>query len=192
MTFPRITANALPLAILAVVILAAASLAAAPYLLLGGIDEDIAQCERTLVRLRGEIASESDLQRENRDLLALGQEANLLLEGSTAGIAGANLQKLVSDVIAEHGGVASSLQLMPVDEEGALGRVALRLSVNVDIDGLRDIVYGIETGKPLLFIDDVTVRRAGEENGTTDDPYYRGPLEVTLEISGYRMRGKDT
>jgi len=190
MTPSRFAASLLPLVILALVIAVAGSLAAAPYLFLAGIDEEIAQSEQTLMRLRREIASESDLQRENRDLVALGKEANLLLEGSTTGIAGAKLQKLIADIVAEHGGVASSLQLLPVNEEGPLGRVALRLSINVDIDGLRDIVHAIETGTPLLFIDDLTVHTAEQKNGDTPDPYYLGPLEVNLEVSGYRMRDK--
>jgi len=189
MTSSRLGASALPLALLAAVITSLAGTAAAPYLLLHGLDQEIAASEQTLVRLRKEVASESKLRQENLDLVALGQEANLLLEGSTAGISGAGLQKLISDIVVEHGGVASSLQLLPIEQQDKLERVALRLSISVEIDGLRDIVHAIETGKPLLFIDDLTVR-TGEQDDGEIDPYYRGPLQVDLQVSGFRLRDK--
>ncbi|MDP1906735.1 MAG: type II secretion system protein GspM, partial [Hyphomicrobium sp.] len=139
--------------------------------------------------LRQEIASESDMRKENLDLVALGQQGTLLLDGDTAGIAGANLQKLISDIVLEHGGAASSLQLLAMSEDGSLVRIGLRLSINVGIDGLRDIVHGIETGNPLLFIDDLSVRAVEDRAGGTD-PHYLGPLDVTLQVSGFRLKDK--
>lgn len=191
MTPSHVMGSALPLAILVAVIAALAVVAGAPYLFLGGLDQEILSSEQTLVRLRKEIAGESDLQKEHRDLVVLSREANLLVEGSTAGIAGANLQKLISDVVAGHGGVASSLQILPVSEEGGLERVALRLSISVDIDGLRDIMHGIETGRPLLFIDDLIVR-AGEQKESNADPHFLGPLDVEIQVSGFRLKDKAT
>lgn len=187
MTSSRIGASVLPLALLAAVIASLAGVAVGPYFLLHGLDQEIAASEETLVRLRREVAGESKLKQENLDLVALGQEANLLLEGSTAGISGAGLQKLISDIVLEHGGVASSLQLLPIKEEDKLERVALRLSISVDIEGLRNILHAIETGKPLLFIDDLTVR-TGEQDDGEIDPYHRGPLQVDLQLSGFRLR----
>jgi general secretion pathway protein M len=185
----RILAAPLPLAILAAFVVLLVLAAGAPYLLLSGIDQEISDGERTLVELRKEIATESDLHKENLDLVALGQQGNLLLDGDTAGIAGANLQKLISDIVLEHGGASSSLQLLPTSEDGSLVRIALRLSISVGIDGLRDIVHGIETGKPLLFIDDLSVRAVEDREGSRDQ-HYLGPLDVTLQVSGFRLKDK--
>jgi general secretion pathway protein M len=185
----RILAAPLPLAILAAFVLLLVLVASTPYLLLSGIDQEISDGERTLVELRKEIASESDLHKENLDLVALGQQGSLLLDGETAGIAGANLQKLISDIVLEHGGASSSLQLLPTSEDGSLVRIALRLSISVGIDGLRDIVHGIETGKPLLFIDDLSVRAVEDREGSRDQ-HYLGPLDVTLQVSGFRLKDK--
>jgi general secretion pathway protein M len=185
----RLFAASLPLAILAAIVMALGLTAGAPYLLLSEIDQEIAAGERTLVELRKEIASESDMRKENLDLVALGQQGHLLLEGDTAGISGANLQKLISDIVLEHGGASSSLQLLATSEDGSLVRIALRLSISVGIDGLRDIVHGIETGKPLLFIDDLSVRAVEDRAGGTD-PHYLGPLDVTMQVSGFRLKDK--
>jgi general secretion pathway protein M len=191
MTRSQLVAGSLPLAILAVVFAALALAASVPYLLLNELDDEISSSEQMLVGLRKEIASDVDLRKENQDLVALGHQANLLLEGNTAGIAGANLQKLISDLVLEHGGASSSLQILPTGEDGSLVRIALRLSISVGIDGLRDIVHGIETGKPLLFIDDLTVRAVEQKSGGTD-PHYLGPLDVTLQVSGFRLKDKAT
>jgi general secretion pathway protein M len=78
---------------------------------------------------------------------------------------------------------------MPLEEQGSLGRVALRLSISVGIDGLRDIVHAIETGKPLLFVDDLTVRTVQQKDGGTD-PHYLGPLQVDLQLSGFRLKDR--
>jgi general secretion pathway protein M len=179
----------LPLAILAAVVVALSLVAAAPYLLLREIDQEVSTGELALVQLRQEIASESNMRKENLDLVALGQQGALLLDGDTAGIAGANLQKLISDIVLENGGASSSLQLLATSEDGSLVRIGLRLSISVGIDGLRDIVHGIETGNPLLFIDDLSVRAVEDRAGGTD-PHYVGPLDVTLQVSGFRLKDK--
>ena len=189
MTRSHLVKGSLPLAILAAVVVALGLVAAAPYLLLHEIDQEVSTGELALVQLRQEIASESDMRKENLDLVALGQQGTLLLDGDTAGIAGVNLQKLISDIVLENGGASSSLQLLATSEDGSLVRIGLRLSISVDIDGLRDIVHGIETGNPLLFIDDLSVRAVEDREGGTD-PHYLGPLDVTLQVSGFRLKDK--
>ena len=79
--------------------------------------------------------------------------------------------------------------LLATSEDGSLARIGLRLSISVGIDGLRDIVHGIETGNPLLFIDDLSVRAVEDREGGTD-PHYLGPLDVTLQVSGFRLKDK--
>jgi general secretion pathway protein M len=136
------------------------------------------------------MAREGALRKENSELAAVGEDASLLLlQGETTGIAGANLQKLMSGLVLQHGGAASSIQILPTKEDGNLVRIPISLSISVGIDGLRDILYGLETGAPLLFIDDITIRSESAEFGTTD-PHYLGPLDVTLQISGYALRNE--
>ena len=65
----------------------------------------------------------------------------------------------------------------------------MSLSISVNIDGLRDILHALETGAPLLFIDDITIRSKSADFGTPD-PHYLGPLDVTLQISGYALRNE--
>jgi general secretion pathway protein M len=165
-----------------------ALLATLPFVRLGALEQSVASNQTELLDLRKEIAREADLRKENSELTSAGQDAKvLLLEGETTGIAGANLQKMVSGLILEHGGAASSFQILPPKEDGNLMRIPMSLSISVGIDGLRDIIHGLETGTPLIFIDDITVR-AEQNDFHAPDPHYLGPLDVTLQVSGFAMK----
>lgn len=186
-TISRPGAALLPIALLLLALAAMAMIAAAPFVYLSGLEDMVAQNQGTLSKLRAEITREGELRKENIDLAALGQDTSLLLEGDKPGIAGANLQRLLSELIAEHGGTASSFQVLPPKEDGNLMRIPMSLSINVGIDSLRDILHSLETGTPLIFIDDIVIRSAQESFGAPD-PHYLGPLEVSLQVSAFASR----
>ena len=186
----RAATAAFSVAVLLAILAALGFTAAAPYVRLSWLEQTIAQNQQELLELRKEMAREGTLRKENSELAAVGEDASLmLLQGETTGIAGANLQKLMSGLVLQHGGAASSIQILPTKEDGNLVRIPISLSISVGIDGLRDILYGLETGTPLLFIDDITIRSESADFGTPD-PHYLGPLDVTLQISGYALRNE--
>jgi general secretion pathway protein M len=168
----------------------AGGLAALPFVRLGALEQTIAENQSELLKLRKEIAREGALRKENTVLAASDQDARLLLlEGETTGIAGANLQKLISGLVLAHGGEATSFQILPPKEDGNLTRIPMSLSISVGTDGLRDIVRGLETSTPLIFIDDITVR-AEQDDFSAPDPNYLGPLDVTLQVSGFAYKNE--
>jgi general secretion pathway protein M len=177
----------LPIALLILAIALMGAIAAAPFARLASIEETIAQNQGKLLALRAQITREADLRKENNDLAALGQDASLLLEGEKTGIAGANLQRLMNQLVTEHGGTASSFQILPPKADGNLIRIPMSLSINVGIDGLRDILHSLETGTPLIFIDDIDIKTA-QDDFRPPDPHYLGPLDVTLQISGFAVQ----
>jgi general secretion pathway protein M len=165
-------------------------IAAAPFVRLNALEQRIAQNQGELLQLRKAMAREGELRKENRELAAAGKGANvLLLEGKTTGIAGANLQKLVSGLVLEHGGTASSFQILPPKEDGNLMRIPMSLSISVGIDGLRDILHRLETGTPLIFVDDITIR-AEQNTFQLPDPHFLGQLDVTLQVSGFALKNE--
>lgn len=175
------------LALLVAALLLMASFAIAPLVQLSAMEEAMAQYQDTLSNLRRQIAAESGLRRENSEFATAEQDAELLLKGETRGIAGASLQKLMSNLVAAHAADASSFQILPPQEEGNLVRIPMSLAINVGIDGLRDILHGLETGMPLIFIDEIAVR-SKQDDFRTPDPDYLGPLDVTLQLSGYTLK----
>jgi general secretion pathway protein M len=178
------------IAVLILGVAALGGLAAAPFVRLSQIEQSIARNQAELLTLRKQIASEGELRKENTELAAAGADSSLmLLQGETTGIAGANLQKIVSALVAGHGGTASSMQILPPKEDGNLERIPMSLSISVGIDGLRDILHGLETGTPLIFIDDISIRTPSTLFGA-EDPHYLGPLDVTLQVSGYALKNR--
>lgn len=184
---PRSSRVYFAVAILVVVVAALSAIAAAPFWQLRTLETEIAEKQELLPELRAKIAHESELKKEHTDLAALGQDKSLLLEGDKTGVAGANLQSLVNGLVTANGGTASSIQILPPKEDGNLMRISVSLSINVGTDGLRDIVHSLETGTPLIFIDDIVVRAIHEDFRPTA-PHYLGPLDVTLQVSGFAVQ----
>jgi general secretion pathway protein M len=180
---------AVVLLFLAIAVLGAA--AAAPYIQLARIDSEFAAQEAELTKLRRNHADEASLRAENENLISSGQSATLLLEGETIGIAGATLQRLIADLVVAHNGTASSLQVLPPATEDDLVRISLSLSLSVGIDGLQGFLHALETGQPLIFIDDIRVR-SGQSEFSVPDPHLLGPLDVTLQVSAFAPKKEQT
>jgi general secretion pathway protein M len=167
----------LALALLALALVGMAGLAVAPYLRLAVLGEEVAESRQLLAGLQARMARQS----------ASGGGADpaaLMLQGETAGIAGAVLQRLVSEHVSAAGGQASSFQLLPPREAGGTTRLALGFAMRIDIGGLRDVLHAIETGEPLLFVDDIAIRTAGNAAGEGEGDA-AGPLEVAMQVSSF-------
>jgi general secretion pathway protein M len=181
---PKSYAGYLSVAILLVLLVATIAIAATPFTHVTALESAIAEKQSLLPQLRAKVAYEDKLRKEHADLAALGQDKSLLLEGDKTGVAGANLQSLITSLVSANGGSASSIQILPPKEDGNLMQISVSVSINVGTDGLRDIIHTLETGTPLIFIDDVTVR-AIHDDFRPPEPHYIGPLDVTLQVSGF-------
>lgn len=184
MMLSRSASTYISFALLIAALLVVAAIAAAPYIKIAALEREIAERQDQLPVLRAKVAHENDLKKEHSDLASLGQEKSLLLEGDKTGVAGANLQSLLNALVTANGGSASSIQILPPKEDGNLMQISVSVSINVGIDGLRDIVHSLETGTPLIFIDDITVK-AIRQDFKPVDAHYIGPLDVTLQVSGF-------
>ncbi|SFV29579.1 type II secretion system protein GspM [Hyphomicrobium facile] len=183
----EISANVVSLSVLAAALALMVLFAAAPFVRLSTIDAAISEHQVELSNLQRQLATEGEVRKENSELAMLGQDTDLLLKGETTGIAGANLQKLLNNLVVAHGGAASSFQILPPQEDGNLVRIPMGLSISVGVDGLRDILYDLETGTPLIFLDEIAIRsRQGDFQAP--DPNYIGPYDVTLQLSGFAKK----
>ena len=166
------TGALLALSLLVLGLAAMLDLAAAPHLGLAALAEETAESRQLLAALEAQLARQS--ARGGAD------PAALMLRGETPGIAGAALQRHVNDHVNAAGGLASSFQLLPPRESGGTTRLALDFAMRIDISGLRDVLHAIETGEPLLFVDDIAIRRP--ENADV-----HGPLDVSMQVSSFLL-----
>jgi general secretion pathway protein M len=166
------------LALLALALTGMLGAAAAPFLWLGPVNVETAAARELLGGLEARMARQSGA---GADAM---QPASLILRGETTGIAGAHLQRLINDRVTQAAGHASSFQLLPSQPTGDMTRLSLSLSMSIGIDGLRDVLHGLETGAPLIFIDDLAVRVPASA-ARQAEPDFIGPFDVTMRVSGF-------
>ena len=137
--------------------------------------ERITNYERQLKRIQ-------ILQVESEKLAQAGKNAKFLLEGQTTGVAGANLQKFIANLVRRNGGQTTSLQVLPPVSQGRLTQIPMDLTLKVNIKGLQNILFSIEAGMPLVFVDNIIVRSSSvNRTASNQSPV----LEVSMKLSGY-------
>jgi hypothetical protein len=109
--------------------------------------------------------------------------AGLYLPGATAAIAGAALQRVITASVEEAGGRVAETEVAPAEaSEDASGGVDLRVSLDTDIVGLQRILFKLETGLPILILDDLSIQ-APETMGEAGSP--NPVLHVVMRVRGY-------
>jgi hypothetical protein len=110
-----------------------------------------------------------------------------LVAGATDALAAAALVELVVATVEGNGGKVASVLTLPAEADGTLLRVPVRVELNADIAVLRDVLYALESGRPVVLVDRLEVRpvpiRTVDGRPGEFDPV---PLAVALEIHGFR------
>ena len=113
------------------------------------------------------------------------------LSGRTDAQAAAELQDHLNQVIAANGGTGRSIQPLPGVDEHGFQRVTVRVQLTATIESLFHIVYALEAGTPLVFIENISIQgRAtlpiAEEDGETNASAKEEPaLAVGFDLYGY-------
>ncbi len=105
--------------------------------------------------------------------------ASPLLDGATLTLAGAALQQRVEQAVARNGGALSSSEVDLDRPEAKDGVLALTASLEIPQPSLQALLYDLEAGSPLVFVDSLSVQAPqalGENEG--------GRMRVTLVVSG--------
>ncbi len=119
---------------------------------------------------------------------AIGRETETTayyLTGGTDALAAADLQSRVQTLVQSVGGQMASLQTLPSEDEQGFRRVTIRLQMRTTIGPLARILHSLETGTPLLFIDNLDIQsrapRTRDKEEATVDPV----LTVGFDVYGY-------
>ncbi len=160
---------------------ALAILAIAPHLEAGRM-ADAASASRAKLDAMNRLAARGpQLAERNATIRSEQNRLKLLLSGGTTGVAGAELQRFLLKRTARHRGTATTVLIQPPENEGGLTRISALLTVRIEIKGLRDLLHDLETGLPLLFVSEMSVRSSAQstrgKSGTV--------LDVRMRVSGY-------
>ncbi len=147
------------------------------------------EADRALLLRYERIASSApDVADLARSVRARQIQSGIFVSGSTDALAAANLQNSIGTLVTRAGGELRSVQSLPVENSDGLRRIKIRFQLITNVHGLRQILHELETGQPLLFIDEFKVRTRLERISVqSDELEVAQDFLVDMAISGYRL-----
>lgn len=157
---------------------------------------EIARAERLLAEFqerRADIASLRAVEAGIREDATLRQP---YLRGDNPTLAAARLQARIQSLVEAAGGRVTSTQILDPDtgaEPGAakrFPRIGIRSQLQIDIEQLRQVFHAIESSRPYLFVDGLTIRAPVQRRSRRAAPQSDGTLVVTFDAFGYLWTGE--
>jgi general secretion pathway protein M len=140
----------------------------------------------TLPGLRAELAREQ----QNDEFKAF------YFDAETPALAGARLQSEVQEMVRAAGARPISTQILPVDADEQPPRVRIRTQFQGTTDELLDVLHRIESARPFLFVDQLSIRSTTPRRPSVRGRAVRrltqptvGQLTVRLDVFGYSLGG---
>lgn len=116
------------------------------------------------------------------------------LSESTPALAAAGLQQLLHRQVAVGGGQVISTQTLNRDDDAPLQSVSIQVHLRGELSDLVDLLYSLESGRPVLFVDDIRVlanprRQASIRARSTRQRVAEIPaLDIRFDLTGYTGR----
>ncbi|WP_242518300.1 type II secretion system protein GspM [Halochromatium roseum] len=154
-----------------------------------GIQDDIDRLQRYQRLLATLPALQAELEAEQ----ANDAFKAFYFDADTPSIAGAQLQSQVQDMVRSAGARPVSTQVLPTDEAEVPPRVRVRIQLQGTTDQLFDVLYRIESARPFLLIDQLSIRSQARSSQpqrrrpirSAPAPANQDQLTVRLDIFGY-------
>ena len=169
-------------AILVIAILLLGAAAALPYAWLSYTNTRLGEARTELQFVEARInASKGGTQVK---LTAADNIDPLFASGATSGLALAGLQRLLGSLASANG--MAVIRTQPLQTEHGDGLAVLRMEVEASgsIDNLRGFLLAIETGEPLIFVNQAQIA-ASEKSGDTGGFLPSDKLSVTLQVEAF-------
>jgi general secretion pathway protein M len=148
-------------------------------------DARIEEVKELVVRTERIAAEREALQAEALRLSSQPESAIYYLTGETEAVAGAALQARITSVIGNSGGSLGSIQALPGTGDHGLRRIAVRVQLAGGIQTLVNVLHGLETGLPLLFVGDLDIQSQSAPMMAVNEPHSEPILAISAEIYGY-------
>jgi hypothetical protein len=155
--------------------------AAAPFARLGALREEVAAMRDLIAQRERFLTAAAGRPTQG------GREA--LLAGESSGVLAAELQRHMAELARQSNMSLRSTQVLPAKREPYLTVVGLELSLQGEIDGLRTLLYAVETGVPVLFVDKLSVK-ASAATPAAQAAQKPASLDISLKVRGYGV-GKE-
>jgi general secretion pathway protein M len=117
---------------------------------------------------------------------------NAFLVGANYSLAANALQNYIVENIESNGGKLVSVgveQPQSGEAPGAARRVVVQTTSELEIDGLQSLLHTLETGRPLVLVDNLMVRRPTTRREGERDDKTAPRLTVELRVMGFFREG---
>jgi len=155
-------------------------------------NETLGNLQQQLSRFEYLVANEDKINAELKRTDDLGSEGDLFLSGSKKSIASANLREFINEAVKRSGGQLVSSQDYEADAVPSATAIGLRLQVSGEAQNLVDFLHEIESARPIIFIDNLSVTssssrvRASRSRHKKNIPLRKSSsLDVRMDVVGY-------
>lgn len=108
------------------------------------------------------------------------QIASYHLKNAAPALAAAELQQHIKKTLETHGGQLVSMQVIESTAVPGLSMVTVRIRLRAGIGALQQVLHELESGRPLLVLDNVFLRAVGPGHSAGT-----GSLDAGFDASGY-------
>lgn len=184
----------LALGLLAAVGLAGYSLAIEPlYLEYVQLQQSIDQSQRLLAKYRKLEAARAGLEADIAEAKTRDARDGDYLSAASETLAGAEIQSRLKTLFESIGAEQRSVQTLASETADGLVRITVRTQFTAETGALYQLLHQLETEAPLLFVDNLDIRRKQNRRRRRRDdqqaqPDAAGPLDVRMDLYGY-LRG---
>jgi hypothetical protein len=111
------------------------------------------------------------------------------LAATEPSLAGVALQRRVEGFVSGAGASLTSIQILPAETQGAtLYKVAIRARLSASTEALKQVLYDIESSKPLLFVPKLNIRALRNARRLRRGRAWDDQMTVNMDVFGYIRR----
>jgi len=174
----------LAISILVLVVIALLSVTAGPVWYANASRQAaLDQAQERLLRYQQIAARDKELLPQYEALRQVQKSAGNQLRSDTGAVAGAELQRRVKDITANHQAQIVSTQILPVASEEGFVRIALRVRLRGVLPSLLQSIYDIETNEVHMFLDNLSLRN--NAGGLRQRQMLIRPMEAEFDLIAY-------
>ncbi len=148
-------------------------------------DQAITDYHDKVIRYRRFAEQEPFIREEIDKVRSLNSKKYFIKSGNPA-LAASEMQDFVKQFIESRRGKLMSVQILPPKDEGKYRRIGLIVQANVTALALQQILHGVDSREPYIFVDVMSVR-AGQGRLYRPLPGVEPEFTLQLTVHGYAI-----
>jgi len=154
-------------------------------------DDKTREFTATLERYQQVNARKEGLEAELQAARQRLSRSSYYLDATTPALAAAELQKQVKQVIEAQGAKLVSTQNLDSVAVETPARIVIRVRMNGEVEALSKVLHELEGGRPLLFVENMTVRSLRQVRGRGRERTAAFTLDINFDLVGYLLGGAE-